>query len=168
MKFAGDEGKRSVEKFKRSQLRLIAVLAVSSASRKCGSRNFSRHDTRRRNRWRRLCRPLKWASPHLSRTFLPRTRPRTSPDCGKQLKSPARFRAVSLLNGVDDADGRRWKFERAPNNGRLNEPLIIPSTREDPFIESTRADDKFNIALIKFHPARGEDSRIMLFLTRCV
>lgn len=32
----GGSQKRSVEKFKRSQLRLIAVLAVSSASRKCG------------------------------------------------------------------------------------------------------------------------------------
>lgn len=132
-------------------------------------RNFSRHDTPRHKRGGGGggVSPVEMSVPLLR---LPSTRPRT--DCGKQLKSP-RFRVVSLLNGVDDVvtgvveNSSLLPLDplRASNNGRLNESLIILSTSgtssEDLFIDSTH--DNFNIALIKFHPARGEDySRIIL------
>lgn len=158
MKFAGrDEGsrKRSAEKFERSQLRLIAVLAVSSASRKCGPVTSLDATLDAATERRRLCRPFKWASPHPA-ALLPSFLPRTSSTYLARLRQTTKVTAVSSYVVVE---WRRWRAslkihprrERAPNNGRLNEPLIIPSTqRRILFIESTRATITLIFRLLNF------------------
>lgn len=158
MKFAGvDEGsrKRSAEKFERSQLRLIAVLAVSSASRKCGPVTSLDATLDAATERRRLCRPFKWASPHPA-ALLPSFLPRTSSTYLARLRQTTKVTAVSSCVVVE---WRRWRAslkihprrERAPNNGRLNEPLIIPSTqRRILFIESTRATITLIFRLLNF------------------